>query len=278
VEGLRPGRDDRISGRLGGVEINPPTQYTTTRNLAARQRLWASGRREPAFDLIPWVIALADIGAGDRRALLDVGCGNGRYERAIVDAGHRGARIAADLSWGMASEVVDGSAVQADVESLPFATDAFDVVLAPHMLYHVPDIPAAARSMRRVLRTDGVMVAVTNSRENLRELRELVEAAAGGGWTMDRPADRRFSLENGAALLEAGFTSVRRVDCPASALVVTDADAVADYVASTADHYQDTLDRPWSEVVDGVRDRAAAAIARDGELRLGSAVGAFVCG
>jgi SAM-dependent methyltransferase len=259
------------------VAINPPTQYTTTRNLVARQRLWASSRREPAFDLIPWVIGLAGIGPGDRRAVLDVGCGNGRYEQALVEAGHEGRRVAVDLSFGMAGDVTDASAVQADVQSLPFATDAFDAVLAPHMLYHVPDIPAAARSMRRVLRAGGVMVAVTNSCDNLAELRAMVEAAAGGGWRMLRPSDERFSLEIGADLLGQGFASVERVDCPPSALVVDDADAVADYVASTADHYQETLDRPWSEVVAGVRERAAAAIAADGELRFTSAVGAFVC-
>jgi SAM-dependent methyltransferase len=209
--------------------------------------------------------------------VLDVGCGNGRYERALVDAGHVGSRVAVDLSWGMVRDVTDAAAVQADVESLPFSSDAFDVVLAPHMLYHVPDIPAAARSMRRVLRADGVMVTVTNSRENLRELRDLVEAAAGGGWTMDRPADRRFSMENGAEPLAAGFASVARFDCPPSALVVTDADAVADYVASIEDHYQETLDRPWREVVEGVRARAMDAMAAAGELRFTTAVGAFVC-
>jgi SAM-dependent methyltransferase len=264
-------------GQAGGVAINPPSQYTTTKNLAARQRLWASGRREPAFDLIPWVVALAGVVDGDRRSVLDVGCGNGRYERALMDAGHVGARVAVDLSWGMVRDVTDATAVQADVESLPFATDAFDVVLAPHMLYHVPDIPAAARSMRRVLRPDGVMVTVTNSRENLRELRDLVESAAGGGWTMDRPADRRFSMENGADPLASGFESVERVDCPASALVVTDAGAVADYVASIEDHYRETLERPWTEVVEGVRVRAADVIATEGELRFTTAVGAFVC-
>jgi hypothetical protein len=131
--------------------------------------------------------------------------------------------------------------------------------------------------MRRVLRAGGVMVAVTNSCDNLAELRAMVEAAAGGGWRMRRPADERFSMEAGAEPLSHGFASVARVDCPPSALVVDDADAVADYVASTADHYRETLDRPWSEVVGGVRERSAAAIAAGGELRFASAVGAFVC-
>jgi SAM-dependent methyltransferase len=259
------------------VAINPPTQYATTGNLAARQRLWTSGRREPAFDLIPWVVELAGLSGGDRRAVLDVGCGNGRYEQALVAAGHVGTRVAVDLSAGMVRDVTDATAVQADVQALPFAPDAFDAVLAPHMLYHVPDVAVAARSMRRVLQPGGVMVAVTNSRENLRELRALVEGAAGGGWKMVRPSDQHFSLETGAEPLARGFASVERVDCPPSALVVSDADAIADYVASTGDHYQETLDRPWSDVVEGVRERAAAAIAADGELRFTSAVGAFLC-
>ncbi len=198
------------------MAINPPTQYATTSNLAARQRLWAVGRREPAFDLIPWVVELAGIGGGDERAVLDVGCGNGRYEQALVAAGHVGTRTAVDLSAGMLCDVTDATLVQGDVQTLPFARDVFDVVLAPHMLYHVPDVAAAARSMRRVLRPDGVMVAVTNSRENLGELRALVEAAAGGGWKMIRPSDQHFSVETGTAPLARGFASVERVDCPPS--------------------------------------------------------------
>jgi SAM-dependent methyltransferase len=72
---------------------NPPRQYATDCNLAARQRLWSTSRREPSFDLFAWVIDVAGIDS---------------------------------------------------------------------MLYHVPDVRAAAREIRRVLRPDGLFVAVTN--------------------------------------------------------------------------------------------------------------------
>ena len=94
---------------------------------------------------------------------------------------------------------------------------------------------------------------------------------------MLRPADQRFNMEGGAALLLSTFESVVRRDCPPSDLVVTDMDAVVDYVASVADNYEGQVDVPWAEVVRRVRDLASAAMSRDGELRFSTGAGAFVC-
>ena len=94
---------------------------------------------------------------------------------------------------------------------------------------------------------------------------------------MVRPADRQFKLENGGELLTAAFASVTRVDCPPSGVVIADIDTLTDYVASIADHYEDEVEPPWTEVVDRVRELADATMARQGELRFSSAVGAFVC-
>jgi SAM-dependent methyltransferase len=173
--------------------------------------------------------------------------------------------------------VENAAVVLGDVQSLPFSPGCFDVVLAPHMLYHVPDIAVAANEIRRVLSSEGLFVAVTNSVTNFRELRALVEAAVGTDWRMHRPSDQRFSMETGAGSLSPAFESVVRVDCPTSHLVVSDIDALAAYVASVGDHYEAQVDVAWSEVVSAVREMAGAAIARDGELRLSTGGGAFVC-
>jgi hypothetical protein len=145
------------------------------------------------------------------------------------------------------------------------------------MLYHVTDVTVAAREIRRVLRRDGTFVAVTNGASNLIELRTLVETAVGTGWEMVRPADRHFSLENGAALLATSFDSVTRVDCPTSHVIVTDIDALVGYVASTADVYEAEVGRPWADVVERVRELATAAMSTRGQLRFTNSVGAFHC-
>jgi SAM-dependent methyltransferase len=257
--------------------MNPPTQYATDANLAARQRLWATSRHVPAFDLFSWVLDLAGLVPAGTASVHDLGCGNGSYEVALGRRAHRGPLVAVDLSMGMLAGVTGASLVQADAQRLPFAPESFSVVLAPHMLYHVSDIPAAVREARRVLRPGGVLVAVTNGISNTRELRSLVERAVGTGWEMVRPADQRFSLENGAAPLSTSFASVTRVDWPPYDLVVTDVDAIADYVASVADHYEAQVALPWSEVVTRVGEIARCEMSAEGELVFSTNGGAFVC-
>ncbi len=259
------------------MAVNPSTQYATDRNLVSRQQLWSTSRRVPEFDLFSWVLDLAGVTQGSTQSILDVGCGNGAYERELATRGHRGPLVALDLSAGMLKLVKDAAPVLGDVQALPFSQGCFDLVLAPHMLYHVPDIEAAAREIRRVLRPDGAFVAITNSVSNLQELRALVELAVGTDWRMRRPSDQRFNMEGGAAVLSSAFESVIRFDCPATDLVVTEVGALAQYVASVADHYESEVEIPWAEVVRRVRGLASDAISADGELRFSAGVGAFVC-
>ena len=222
-----------------GMAMNPSSQYATDRNLASRQRLWSTSRRVPEFDLFSWVLDLAGVTQGRTQSVLDVGCGNGAYERALVKRGHRGAAGGGGpLRRDVAARHGCGGRPGGRAEPFPFRRSCFDLVLAPHMLYHVPDIEVAAREIRRVLHPEGLFVAVTNSVSNLQELRALVEAAVGTDWRMLRPSDQHFSMEGGAALLSSAFESVVRLDCPPSHLVVTDVDALTEYVASVADHYE----------------------------------------
>ncbi len=49
--------------------------------------------------------------------------------------------------------------------------------MAMHMLYHVPDIPAAIAELRRITRADGTVLASTNSSGHLAEIHELLGVA-----------------------------------------------------------------------------------------------------
>jgi SAM-dependent methyltransferase len=255
------------------VDLVPPTQYATDANLRARQRLWEISPREPAFALFPWVLDLADIHDGDR--VLEVGCGNGGY-LALVEA------IGMDISEGMlkaARERTNMPLLCGDAQRLPFRDESFDVVLAPHMLYHVEDRRAAVGELRRVLKAGGTCVAVTNGIHCHQELVDLVEGAVGHDWRLKRPSDVAFSLENGAEQLRVAFEHVERVDAPAGVVYVRDVDALASYVGSLADHYEDEIVdwMTWDDVVRACRGRASAIIAERGFFRISTVVGAFVC-
>jgi SAM-dependent methyltransferase len=254
--------------------LNPPGQYADDRNLRARQRLWQ--HQVPFFDVVDWVLGLAGLSPGMR--VLDAGCGNGEYLRALAAQPVRAAGC--DLSLGMLRSAAHPALFCADVTALPVRDGAFDVVLAAHMLYHVPDRPAAVRELRRVLAPGGACIAVTNGARHLRPLRALVERAAGTaapGWTM-RAATAAFTAENAAAQLAGAFGRVSCVRPDREApVVIRHAAVAAEYVASWAGFYQDQVARPWADVVADVRRQVQAVIDRDGAFVVSGDLAAFVC-
>ena len=272
----------------------PASQYSTDRNLLARQRLWE--QQVPRFDLVGWVLDLAGLEPGPSLAhdvldVLDVGCGNGQYLEAVGRCGHRPTGL--DLSIGMLRSsigmlhrtdpavIAPVALINGDAQRLPFADDSFDVVLAPHMLYHVPDVAAAAAEMRRVLRRAGVCVAVTNGVRHIASLREVITEAVVNtdpGWTMPTPATHGFNLETGGDALRTAFDQVEVVRPANLAPVrVDDAAIVADYVASVGDIYAHQVRRPWPDVVADVRSAVGDRIRESGAFEVASDPGAFLC-
>jgi SAM-dependent methyltransferase len=257
------------------VDVNPPGQYADDRNLRARQRLWRC--QVPSFDIAAWVLDLAGLAPGVR--VLDAGCGNGIYLRALRERQVRAAGC--DLSLGMLRGVTHSALINADATALPVRDGAFDVVLAAHLLDLVPDRRAAARELRRVLAPRGRCVAVTNGARHLQSLRALVERAARvstPGGRIPAPTRGTFTADNAAAQLGVAFQQVTCVrPTGAGPVVITDASVAADYVASLADHYQDQVARPWAEVAEDVREQVQAVIDTEKEFRTAGDVAAFVC-
>lgn len=63
--------------------------------------------------------------------------------------------VATDLTRGVSSYAGELSAA-ADLTRLPFRPESFDLVLASHVLEHIPDDRAAVREIHRVLRPGGI--------------------------------------------------------------------------------------------------------------------------
>ena len=210
--------------------------------------------------------------------VLELGCGEGGMWTANQDRIPPGLHLTlTDLSPGMVAtarhrlEPVIPTIRFAIVDSqaIPFADDSFDVVIANHMIYHVPDIPRALAEVRRVLRPDGRFHAATNGVRHMWELDRLVERFAPD--VKGEHAAHRFGLENGAAQLERVFARVERVDYVDS-LAVTDADAVIRYVLSSAVRPALTDDR-----IQTLRRAVDDEIASTGAFRITKSTGLFTC-
>jgi len=253
-------------------------QYRNQDNLETRMRTHER-YSAPQVDFVSWV--LERISWRGDEVVLDAGCGAGAYVEAV---GRRACRtIAGDLSPGMlrALEDADVARVNLDAQRLPLARETVDVVLANHMLYHVPDREMAVGEFARVLRPAGRLLAATNSARSMGELEEVAARAGatlGAGDVVNVNATLSFTLENGAALLTRHFSHVTRHDLP-GALVFPEPQPVIDYLVSSRERYVKFLPRgvTWGEVVEALRSLLAAHIAEHGEFRVNKMAGVFVC-
>jgi SAM-dependent methyltransferase len=155
----------------------------------------------------------------------------------------------------------------ADAQALPFADRSFDVAIANHVLYHVPDRPRALAELARVLRPGGRLYAATVGRGHLEEIRQLLVRVSAPAWP---DSAERFGLETGPLQLEQLFGDVRVERYP-STLVVTEAEPLVAYCISMRD--ASGLDEGRTR---HLRRLVEDAIARGGSIRIRVATG-LIC-
>jgi len=254
----------------------PRAAYAGPEKLAARRKLWSYSDRSWSSSRA----ALAHPLVGSE-TVVDVGCGDGYALRGLRANGHRGILIGVDLSPGMLAGIAPQLAIRlvADAQALPLDTGVTDIMLAMHMLYHVPDIPRALREAARVLRREGTFVASTNSEQSLRELREQWSAAMvrAGAPPLRRP-HTTFSCENGGDLLATVFSSVEMKSIEMTARLPA-ANVARDYVASLDDLYRSSLPDPesWHDILDSVEAHAQCQIDEHGIFTVTQQSGIFIC-
>jgi ubiquinone/menaquinone biosynthesis C-methylase UbiE len=140
---------------------------TTEPGTAACIEQLITGRRA----YCPWLERALDYGSTAGLEVLDLGCGQGidvvQYARAGarvtgIDLTPRHVELARQHTQALALEA---TIVEGDVERLPFPDASFDRVVSNGVLHHTPDMPAALREARRVLRPGGeARIVVYNRR------------------------------------------------------------------------------------------------------------------
>jgi ubiquinone/menaquinone biosynthesis C-methylase UbiE len=199
------------------------SQYLTEENLETRRSVWhpTADGRDPTTEALDAVVAEHPL------RVLEVGPGTGGFA-ARMAAALPGVRLTAVDQSPRFVELTRSRGVDAregDVQDLPFGDEAFDVVAALWMLYHVPDVDRAIAEIRRVLRPGGLFVAVTNGDGHLADLR----IESGGA-----PEVTRFSSQNGERQLRAHFQEVLRTDLQPRA-VFADSSVAEAYLRSSGE-------------------------------------------
>jgi len=164
-----------------------------------REGMWADSRE-----------ALSDLELERRERVLDVGCGTGEFTRVLREAVD-GTVVGGDADQALLG-CLDPPTVLGDATRLPFADDAFDLVVCQALLINLPDPAAAVAEFARV---STELVAAVEPNNGAVAVESTVEAES----RLARRARRRFldgvetdvSLGAGASecFEAAGLTDVR---------------------------------------------------------------------
>jgi len=255
---------------------NVQEQYKDDGNLSIRIRLHAKhSTNKQGF--IPWLFEKYRFSEDCR--ILELGCGNGeQWQNRIHQLPEGCMLVLSDLSDGMVKTVWEKYsgyknflALQLDIQHLPFPENCFDVVIANHMLYHVPDISKALSEVKRVLKSEGTFYAATNGnggmrtylQDAFRQVRPNLETPFGTGFS--------FNLQNGREILSEYFDTVQRCDYEDS-LAITDTQDLIDWLKSAV-----SISAYREEELDGFYDYFEEIRKKEGAIHIPKETGLFIC-
>ncbi len=207
--------------------------------------------------------------------VLELGSGSGALWSNIADKIPTNWNITlSDLSPGMLdaawrSLVVTGRNFkfeQIAAQSIPYKDETFDIVIANHMLYHVPDRAKALSEIKRVLKNGGYLIATTVGESHMKEITDWLKRVDNDNDFS--PFILPFTLENGGEQLGKVFSQVT-ISRYEDSLQVTDVDLLITYLRSAiqaSEVSEDELSKVKTELKKELKKNGKIFISKDSGL------------
>lgn len=223
--------------KLTGMERSIKEQYKNDKNLNARKNLHSYNINKIDWD--KWCYKQIDFKKNSR--VLEIGCGTGKlWEKNKEDIDETLDITVSDFSKNMLKiakqklKAIDRkfNFQEINAENIPYDDNTFDIVIAEHMIYLVPNMEQALSEIKRVLVPGGVFYVTSNSNESMKELNELVNDFDSNSGLNSNGYSTRFELENGKEILKKYFNKVD-VEILDGKIIVDNPKPIVEYKAST---------------------------------------------
>jgi len=244
-------------------------------------------RKYGARDIDQWMLSLLRLQPGMR--ILDVGCGAGKQCRIFHEAlGGRAEILGGDVSLELLEQAravaaAMGGAFQVQEldfdRPFPFPTAQFDLLSCCFAIYYARDIPYTIGEMERVLRPGGQLFLSGPMPENKLLFYEIIRQATRTA-IPPMPGSSRY----GSEILQAVRRAFPRVDLHTfeNPLAFRELDPFLAYTRASLsedrklwhDLFQSAGE--FEQVMQSIRQVAAARLEKDGELVMTKVVGGIV--
>jgi len=154
-----------------------------------------------------------------------------------------------------------------DIQNIPFEDKKFDVVIANHMLYHVPDMTKALSEIKRTLKNNGLFYTTTFGKNSLQELTDIYRDYENIV-KFNYSDECSFTLENGEEILKKYFGNIDK-NFYIDSLEVTNAKDLMDYIIS--------YNKIPEEIYQEIYKKIETEINKNGIFKIKKDQGMFIC-
>ncbi len=148
--------------------------------------------------------------------ILELGCGNGRiWDEKYDKLPSNICLTLSDLSEGMCNVVKEKHknhknvlVEQIDIQNIPYDDNSFDIVIANHMLYHVPKVDKAIEEVYRVLKKGGIFYASTLGTNGFQKYLNQKFKEFNSSMDYFNIENWSFTLKNGKQVLSKKFKDI----------------------------------------------------------------------